>query len=90
MGKVYKNGLTVITAIFGDYDDVPPIPAGFDYAVLVSDRPINSAWQNIVIDTQFNSFLGSKIPKFRPDLFCKQSILCGLTRMFEILRVGST
>ena len=71
VGKVYENGLTVITAIFGDYDEVPPIPAGFDNAVLVSDIPIDSAWRNKVIDTQFNSFLASKIPKFRPDLFCE-------------------
>lgn len=61
--------LAVITAIFGGYDNIPPIPKGFDEAILVSDVPIKSEWSNIVISTSLQPRLASKIPKFRPDLF---------------------
>ncbi len=59
----------IITAIYGDYDEVPPIPDGFDQAVLVSDRPVKSDWQNIVYDLPIPPRLAAKFPKCRPDLF---------------------
>lgn len=61
--------ITVLTAIMGDYDEIPPIPNGFSNAVLVSDVPINSDWKNIVLETTLVPRLASKIPKFRPDYF---------------------
>lgn len=67
------SGPTVITAIFGGYDEVPPIPSGFSQAVLVSDRKIKSDWDNRVVSTNFNPRLAAKIPKFRPDLFMDSS-----------------
>lgn len=62
--------VSLVTAIFGDFDEIPPLPAGFDEYVLVSDVPITSDWKNIVsghggVDPR----LSSKVPKFRPDLF---------------------
>ena len=63
-------GVSVITALFGDYDWVPPVPNGFSEAILVSDVPIASRWSNVVLDTRCDSFLSAKLPKFRPDLFC--------------------
>lgn len=63
--------LAVITAIFGAYDAVPPIPKGFSEAVLVSDRPIESDWTNVVLSTDLPARFASKLPKFRPDLFTK-------------------
>lgn len=59
----------VITAIFGDYDEIPDIPDGFDDAVLVSDIPINSNWRNVVHNLPIPPRLNAKIPKCRPDLF---------------------
>ena len=61
--------LTVITAIMGGYDDIPPVPDGFSHAVLVSDKPIKSDWTNVVMETGLPPRLASKIPKFRPDQF---------------------
>jgi len=69
-----NNEITVITAIMGDYDDIPPVPEGFDDAVLVSDIPIKSDWNNVVMETQLPSRLASKIPKFRPDQFVQTSL----------------
>jgi hypothetical protein len=63
------NSVGIITAIFGNYDFIPPVPTDFDRAVLVSDVPINSNWENIVISPNLPSALAAKIPKFRPDLF---------------------
>jgi hypothetical protein len=65
-----KPGVAVITAVFGGYDTIPPVPNGFSEAVLVSDVPINSEWSNVVLETRSDSFLSAKLPKFRPDLFC--------------------
>lgn len=62
--------LAVITAIYGDYDLVKPVPFGFDEAVLVSDKPIKSDWTNVVVPTSLPPRLAAKIPKFRPDIFC--------------------
>jgi len=70
------GSIAVITGIFGDYDDVPPIPTGFDDAVLVSDKPIRSPWRNVVVERIGSPRLASKLPKFRPDLFtsCRSSV----------------
>ena len=64
-----KKSIGIITAIFGNYDEIPPVPKGFDKAILVSDSPIDSSWQNKVLKTSLPSSLSAKIPKFRPDLF---------------------
>lgn len=64
-----KKSIGVITAIFGNYDKVPPVPKGFDTAILVSNLPIHSEWQNKLLKTKFSPSLSAKIPKFRPDLF---------------------
>lgn len=64
-----KKSIGVITAIFGNYDKIPPVPKGFDKAILVSDSLIDSGWQNRVLKTSLPSNFSAKIPKFRPDLF---------------------
>ena len=66
----------VITSIMGAYDSVPPVPLGFDEAILVSDVPIDSDWSNVIIETGLPSRLAAKIPKFRPDMFtsCASSV----------------
>jgi hypothetical protein len=66
-----RKSIAVITAIFGSYDDVPPVPKGFDEAVLVSDKKIDSDWRNIVIESKQTPRLSAKLPKFRPDKFTK-------------------
>lgn len=63
----------VVTAIFGNYDDIPPVPPGFDKAVLVSDFPIESDWVNVVRSVPLPPRLNAKLPKFRPDLFLDTS-----------------
>jgi len=65
--------ITVLTAIMGDYDEIPPIPKGFTHAVLVSDVPIQSDWTNVLLETGLPPRLASKIPKFRPDEFVPTS-----------------
>ncbi len=71
-----EKTIAVITAIFGEYDAVPPVPVGFDDAVLVSDREIESEWRNVVIKRNESPRLASKFAKFRPDLFttCNSSV----------------
>jgi hypothetical protein len=65
------NSLAVVSALFGKYDNVPPVPAGFNEAVLVSDTPIKSDWQNVLLRTSLDSAVSAKIPKCRPDLFVR-------------------
>jgi hypothetical protein len=65
--------VTVITAVIGDFDEIPPVPAGFEKAVLVSDVPDHSDWTNVVMPTTLTPRLASKIPKSRPDLFTTTS-----------------
>lgn len=65
----YRKSIGVITAIFGNYDEVPPVPNGFDKAILVTDSPIYSDWQNIILKVPINPILSAKLPKFRPDIF---------------------
>ena len=72
MTSIHSTG--IITAIFGNYDFVPPVPPGFDSAILVSDSPVSSNWQNIVITPNLPPNLAAKIPKFRPDLFLDTDI----------------
>ena len=59
----------IITAVFGDYDDIPVLPDGFDEAILVSDVPIKSKWKNVVHRLPIPPRLNAKIPKCRPDFF---------------------
>lgn len=68
--------ISVVTAIYGRHDNVPPIPPGFDEAILVSDRPIASDWDNVVLPVHLPPRLGAKLPRARPDLFTKNSASC--------------
>lgn len=64
--------LTAVSAIYGKYDPIPPVPVGFDYAVMVTDEPMSktNGWTNIVFPSKFFSpRLAAKLPKCRPDLF---------------------
>lgn len=65
-----------MTAIYGNHDNVPPVPPGFDEAILVSDRPIVSEWKNVVLPVDLPPRLGAKLPRARPDLFTKNSASC--------------
>jgi hypothetical protein len=68
--------ISVVTAIYGEHDNVPPIPPGFDEAILVSDRPIASNWENVIFPVDLPPRLGAKLPRARPDLFTKNSASC--------------
>lgn len=68
--------ISVVTAIYGQHDNVPPVPPGFDEAILVSDRPIVSDWENVVLPVDLSPRLGAKLPRARPDLFTKNSASC--------------
>jgi hypothetical protein len=68
--------ISVVTAIYGRHDNVPPIPPGFDEAILVSDQPITSEWKNVVLPVDLPPRLGAKLPRARPDLFTKNSSSC--------------
>lgn len=63
--------LAVVTAVYGGFDMIPPVPVGFDDAVLVSNVPISSGWRNVVRPLPLPHRLAAKFPKFRPDLFTK-------------------
>jgi len=68
--------LAAVCAIFGDYDLIPPVPAGFDDCVLVTDRPVRTGWRNVVVTDAERASLAVKRPKTRPDLFtdCDASV----------------
>ena len=73
--KFLRKKISVLTGIFGDFDEVPPVPFGFDEAILISDKSIKSEWTNVILNLDFISpRLCSKIPKFRPDLFTSNAI----------------
>ncbi len=61
--------ISVITSIYGGFDKIPPVPQGFDEAILVSDVPIESEWTNLLHPLPLPHRLAAKIPKFRPDIF---------------------
>ena len=63
--------IAVVTAIYGDYDPVPPLPPGFNQYIIVTDKPVESDWYNIVMPPFSNNpRLSAKLPRMRPDLFC--------------------
>jgi hypothetical protein len=73
--KILKKKVSIITSIFGEFDEVPPLPFGFDEAILVSDKSIKSEWTNVNLDLgSLTPRLCAKIPKFRPDLFTNSAI----------------
>ena len=61
--------LAAVCAIYGGYDLIPPVPDGFDDAVLVSDVPVRSGWRNVVEPSGARPTLAAKRPKARPDLY---------------------
>lgn len=68
--------LAAVCAIYGGYDLVPPVPPGFDDAVLVTDRPVVSGWRNVVLESEEPPRLAAKAAKCRPDRFteCEASV----------------
>jgi hypothetical protein len=73
--KFLKKKISILTSIFGEFDEVPPVPFGFDEAILVSDKSIKSEWTNINLDLDsLPPRLCAKIPKSRPDLFTNSEI----------------
>jgi hypothetical protein len=61
--------IAAVCAIYGGYDLVPPVPPGFDDAVLVTDRPVVSDWRNVVVPSGEHPRLAAKLPRCRPDRF---------------------
>ncbi len=68
--------ISIVTAIYGRHDNVPPVPPGFDEAILVSDQPITSDWKNVVLPVSLPPRLGAKLPRARPDFFTRNSASC--------------
>lgn len=68
--------VAAVCAIYGGYDLVPPVPPGFDDAVLVTDRPVTSGWRNVVLESDEPPRLAAKLPRCRPDRFtaCEASV----------------
>jgi hypothetical protein len=62
-------GLAAVCAIYGGYDLIPPVPDGFDDAVLITDVPVRSGWRNVVEPSDAHPRLAAKRPKARPDLY---------------------
>lgn len=65
--------VALVTAIFGGYDTLKPLPVGhgFDDAVCVTDDPGMSAegWRTLVEPPHENHRMVAKRPKMRPNLF---------------------
>ena len=61
--------LAAVCAIYGGHDLIPPVPEGFDDAVLITDVPVRSGWRNIVEPSDSHPRLAAKRPKARPDLY---------------------
>ena len=68
--------LAAVCAIYGGYDLIPPVPEGFDDAVLITDVPVRSGWRNVVEASDTHPRLAAKRPKARPDLYtdCEASL----------------
>jgi hypothetical protein len=68
--------VAAVCAIYGNYDLIPPVPAGFDDCVLVTDTPVASGWRNVVEPSGSHPRLAAKRPKARPDLYtdCESSV----------------
>jgi hypothetical protein len=64
-----KISTCVISCVFNDYDLVPPVPSGFDEAILVTDKKVQSEWKNVVLKNDLGAIYKTKLVKMRPDLF---------------------
>jgi hypothetical protein len=64
-----RESTCVISCVFNDYDLIPPVPDGFDEAILVSDKDVRSDWKNIVLKNDLGPIYKSKLVKMRPDIF---------------------
>lgn len=64
-------GIAVVCSVYGDYDDVVEPPAGFEDAVLVTDRVHEvDGWRQVVLPQPGrHPRLAAKLAKCRPDLF---------------------
>lgn len=70
--------VAVVCSVYGDYDTVVAPPAGFDDAVLVTDRTHDvDGWRQVILPAGGrHPRLAAKLPKCRPELFtsCEASV----------------
>ena len=68
--------LAAVCAIYSGYDLIPPVPEGFDDAVLITDVAVRSGWRNVVVPSDAHPRLAAKHPKARPDRYtdCDASV----------------
>jgi len=71
-----SGGIAAVCAVYGEYDLIPPVPAGFDDCVLVTDRPVRTGWRNVIEPSALHPRLAAKRPRVRPDLYtdCESSV----------------
>jgi len=82
----------ILTAIYGDFDPLRPLPAnhGFDRAVCVTDNANLSAdgWEMMVVPSNLAPRLAAKRPKMLPFEFVDADLVVWLDAAFEIVGDG--
>ena len=85
------SAITLITACYGSYDPIRPLPEnhGFGDAVLVTDHPYSATeapgWRIIVDHRDEPARLASKRAKMMPWLYCETEAAVWLDASFEIV-----
>jgi hypothetical protein len=81
--------VALLTAIYGDYDVLQPLPAdhGFDRAVCVTDNPDLSAdgWEVLHVPSSDTPILAAKLPKMRPFDFVTTDVAVWLDGSFQVV-----
>ena len=81
-------GLGLITAIYGEYDELRPLPVGhgFDDAVCITDNPNLAAdgWRILVDPSTEPPRLAAKRPKFLPDDYLTTSASVWIDAAFAV------
>ncbi len=80
---------TLVSAVYGGYDQVRPLPPdhGFDQAVLVTDRPVDTAGWEVVVEPRpgVPPRLAAKRAKCLPWLYVDDPQVLWLDASFEVL-----
>lgn len=82
--------VTLLTAVFGAYDDLAPLPDGhgFDSAVCVTDSPTLSVpgWTMRLVDADGGFRLAGKRPKLTPFSFVDADVAVWMDASMQIVR----
>lgn len=85
-------GLTLVTAVYGDYDDIAPLPAdhGFDDAVLVTGSPDLAVpgWRTVYVPGTGRHRLDAKTPKLAPWRFMETDASVWIDGSAEVVDGG--